>query len=151
MSGTLVVPCLRSQAKESVMSVSLEQRMAAVEAELAVIKAQLAGAATALPDVDIDGPHGDPVIRRDPPKWPGESFVGRNYSHCPPNYLESMAGFLQWKAKKEDAEPEKQKYARYSRLDAARALAWSKRNRANGPVATPEEAAAFDDAGDLPF
>lgn len=111
---------------------TLEERLSAVETELAAVKAQLASnaagrtAAATLPSVNIDNEHGDPVVRKDPPRWKGVTHVGSHYSMCPPGYLRELAGFLQWKAGKELAEG-KEKYSGYSMLDAARALAHADR------------------------
>ncbi len=150
------------------MSKSLEERVKALEAFQAKVErafGSAVGGAASLPSVDIDSQHGDPEVRKDPPKWNGESCVGRRYSECPIDYLESMAGFLQWKAGKNDAEAGKEKYAKYDRLDAARALAWVSRKKTEASrygtsghganakhTGTPEpvEAEFEDDAG-VPF
>lgn len=101
-------------------------------AEVAALKARLVSLEKGrtqkaeLPEVDIDGERGNPVVRKSPPRWKGEDCAGRHYSECPPDFLRSLAGFLQWKAGKNEAEG-KEKYAGYDRLDAARALAWAKR------------------------
>lgn len=108
----------------------IEARISALESELAVIKARLSAtpAPADLPAANIDDPkYGDPVVRKDPPRWNGESFAGRTFSTCSPDYLRNLAGFLQWRAGKEKADPAKEKYARYSLLDASRALAWAER------------------------
>jgi hypothetical protein len=115
------------------MSVSPEARLAELEARVGTLEARIRSlesgstSAATLPEVDIDGQHGDPVVRKDPKRWEGASFVGSPFSRCPPDYLRTMASFLQWRAGKERAEPAKAQYARYSMLDAARALAWAKR------------------------
>ncbi len=141
---------------------TFEDRIAAVEAELAVVKATVAAisankVAPPLPDVDIHGPHGDPEIRKDPPRWDGDSCVGLRYSECPCDYLDSLAGFLEWKAAKNDADPAKEKYARYDRLDAARAKKWSalkrdeaKRYGTTGHGASAKHTAPRDD-DEIPF
>lgn len=105
----------------------LKERLARVEATLR--QRTPAGPAT-LPDVDLDSEHGDPEIRRDPPKWEGRSYVGARMSQCPPDYLRSLSGFLQWKSRKNDEEG-KGKYAKYDLLDAARAIGWAKRNESS--------------------
>jgi hypothetical protein len=86
------------------------------------------------PDSDLDSQWGDPEVRKDSPQWlkmGGESYVGRRFSECPPDYLEALASFFDWKAGKDEAEgtPEKLKYAGYARKDAARARGWAKRDR----------------------
>ena len=110
---------------------TIEERVASVEGELVAMRAQLAAVtsravAPDLPEADIESEYGNPEIRKDPPRWKGESCVGRHYSECPADYLRSLAGLLQWKAKKND-EDGKEKYAGYDRRDAARALAWAAR------------------------
>jgi len=104
---------------------SLAARVAALEARL-VSAEKVRTAHAELPEVDIDSDRGNPVVRKDPPRWKGESFVGSPYSACSAEYLRALAGFLQWKAKKNDEEG-KEKYAGYDRLDAARALAHAAR------------------------
>lgn len=80
-------------------------------------------------DADLDGKYGNPEVRKNPPRWDGPSFEGKHYSECSAAFLESLAGFLAWKAGKDDAKgtEDGKKYARFSRLDAARALGWKKR------------------------
>ena len=86
------------------------------------------------PDSDLDSKYGDPSIRKDPPRWTGESFAGLTYSACSPEYLDELAIFLDWKAGKneEDGSPEKLKFAGYDRKDAARARGWAARKRNDG-------------------
>lgn len=130
-------------------------RLAAVEGKLTAMLAALGGGggavAGALPiasDADLDGDHGDPLIRgKDPKNWQGESFSGRHMSEASADYLDELAGLLEWKAKKEEADPAKSKYAKYSRADAARARGWARRKR-NGwrdPEASRLPPAVVDD------
>lgn len=89
-------------------------------------------------DFDLDSQYGNPEVRKDSPQWlklGGASYVGRRFSECPADYLESLASFFEWKAGKDEAEgtPEKLKYAGYARKDAGRARGWAKRNRENPP------------------
>lgn len=118
---------------------------------------------------DLDGKYGNPSVRKDPPKWGGVSCVGRSFSECPPEFLDSLAGFLDWRAEKEASDPAKEKYARYSRSDASRARGWAARIRSGWtpPKAAPApnfgtgvalggddgflSAGGFDEAGDIPF
>lgn len=151
-----------SDAPESRLA-SLEAKVSALEARLASLEAGRTGRAE-LPQVDIDDPqYGDPVVRRDPPRWKGASRKGDNFSRCPPDFLKALAAFLQWKAAKNDAEGEK-RYAGFARLDAARALAWAERNTAQEPKQAPlplsnapEDddgrwgGSSFGDDGDIPF
>lgn len=114
-----------------------------------------AAVASPEPEVDIDGPHGNPEIRRDPPKWAGESFAGRRYSDATPQYLRELAGFKEWSARKNDekaaaGDSSAEKYARYDRLDAARARKWALRieGQQGRPAPAPVEAVEPDD---VPF
>lgn len=124
---------------------TLEERVATLEAFVARLQGAIAGRAEASASgasepADIDGPHGDVVIRKDPPRWTGPSYAGSPMSRCSAEYLDAVAGFLDWRAEKEEAEG-KAKYAGYSRKDAARARAWAARLRAGWrPPAAPAEA-----------
>lgn len=102
-------------------------------------------------DADLDGPYGNPEIRRDPPRWSGETMVGRMYSDCPVAYLETLADFLVWKAGKNASVPDRAKYADYDRRDAARALGWADRNRAPAPLASGPSDGPDDGPDDVPF
>lgn len=112
---------------------------------------------------ELDSEHGDPIIRKDPPRWSGESFVGCHYSQTTPEYLDEVAGFKDWQASKNDGVEAKKKYAAYDRKDAARARGWAARMRAgwkpprangaagNGQAANDED---YDDGGygdEVPF
>lgn len=111
------------------------------------------------PASELDSQYGNPVVRKDPPKWHGGSHAGKPYSECPPDYLENLAGFLEWKAGKdtENGTEDGLKYAGYARKDAARARGWAQRNREK-PAPPPDlfgggEAEDIDFGGDdsLPF
>ena len=58
------------------------------------------GAGEALSDAQLDKAWADKKITKDPPKWTGPTQVNRTYSKAPVEWLESMAGFLDWKAQK---------------------------------------------------
>ena len=76
--------------------------------------------------VNIDGPHGDPVVKaKDPKDWTGEPMKGKRFSECPPDYLEMVASRLDFFASK-NTDMEKQKW---ELLDARRARAWAARLR----------------------
>ncbi len=80
------------------------------------------------PQVDLDGPHGDPVIKaKDPRDWSGEPMRGRRFSECPAAYLDMLADRYDYFAAKPDSEEKDRKYAR---LDGARARGWAARLRA---------------------
>lgn len=84
-------------------------------------------AAPQTPAVDLDGPHGDPVVKaKDPRNWTGETMKGRTFSQCPPAYLDQLADRYDFFAGKEDSSEKDRKYAR---LDGARARAWAARLR----------------------
>lgn len=109
-------------------------------------------------DDDLDGPYGDPAVRKDPPKWikeGGDSFAGQNMSACPSAYLISLAGFYDWQADKDDeAGARGETYTNKKtgaqvakdgglrRRDAARARGWARRN-ASAPAARPAAQPAF--------
>ena len=117
---------------------ALEARMLAAEARLAAIEGRAPTSASGgseagggvASDEDLDGPHGNPKVKKDPPRWRGQGFAGLCMSACTPEYLDVLAAFLDWRADREAEQSDKAKYARFSRLDAARARGWAKRIRA---------------------
>ncbi len=104
----------------------------------------MASGSTALPgvasDADLDGQYGNPEVKKNPPRWQGESCVGRRYSECPVEFLDEMAGFQSWAAGKEDAKAAAEsdeaakktaeKNAWYARQRAGYARGWAARLRA---------------------
>jgi hypothetical protein len=107
-------------------------------------------------DAELDGKFGDPVIRKDPPRWQGSSYEGRKYSATTPEYLDALAGFLEWKAAKNEEEGDvaRAKFIGIDRRDAKLARGWARRLRSKGttPVATPTgEQGGFDGDDDIPF
>lgn len=108
-------------------------------------KGDSVGAAIA-DDADLDSQYGDPVIRRDPKRWTGESYVGSKFSETTPEYLEEVASFKDWQAGKDAAAGDTKK-AGYNRKDAARARGWAKRLREGyrPPLGAPQQQADFGD------
>jgi hypothetical protein len=122
-------------------------------------------------DRELDGQYGDPEVRRDPSEkyWSGMSYAGKRLSECPPDYLDAFAKYRDSCAynSEKDGSEAKKKYARYDRLDAARARGWAARLRSGwkpktggGGVSqkplTDEDYgdSGFDDPGydpDIPF
>lgn len=103
----------------------------------ASLKALVALARQLLPPapVDLDGPHGDPIINAsDPRDWTGDTMKGRKFSECPPVYLDLWAQRLDYFAEKaaKDNEVTTSGNPRepYLRKDAARARGWAARIRA---------------------
>jgi hypothetical protein len=89
---------------------------------LVALKPESAGA----PDALLSGPHGDPIVKaKDPRDWTGEPMQGRQFSECPPEYLDMLAERYDYFASKE-TDDKKQKY---NLLDARRARAWAQRLR----------------------
>ena len=127
-------------------------RMATVStAKRETAAATVAGAMSPASDADLGGEHGDPIVKWDPKQWKGESFVGKRFSQCSPEYLDSVAGLCQWKAKKA---VEEGKDPKWPNLDGSRAMGGAARIRA-GWVA-PVDGASFgsdapDPEGDIPF
>ncbi|HET9797293.1 MAG TPA: hypothetical protein VFP90_04870 [Gemmatimonadaceae bacterium] len=115
------------------------------------------GVATA---AEMDSEYGDPLVKKDPGRWTGESFVGCHFSQTTPEYLDCMADLKDWMADKDDKTGAKDGRGRprshWSRKDARLCRGWAARLRAgwkpktNGATAPQEE---FDDAdGDeVPF
>lgn len=88
-------------------------------------------------DAALNGPYGDPIVKaKDPRDWSGDQMTGRNFSQCPPAYLDLLADRFDYFAGKEPDE----KKAGYNRLDAKRARGWAARLRSGWTA--PEPAAA---------
>ena len=93
-------------------------------------------------DAELDAKYGDPEIRKDPSRWEGASYVGRRYSQTEPAYLDSLAGFLAWKASKnqEEGDPARAKFIAFDRRDAKLARGWARRLRARAaPPPDPDD------------
>lgn len=130
-------------------------RLAAIEARLAAIEARGATTPAATQnapqapgrvatDRELDDPqYGDQIVRSDPKRWSGESFAGRRWSDCSPEFLDMLAGLYDWHAENERTTPGKERFARISESRAACARGWAKRIRSR--PATP------DDDSDVPF
>lgn len=122
------------------------ERLKRIEAKLS----QSSGGAFVADDRDLDGPHGNPAIKKDPKRWTGDSYAGCNYSDCPPEYLDVLAEFKDWQAgmdERKGTDDDKRK-AKFNRLDAARARGWAQRLRSGYKApAKPQEAG--DDS--IPF
>lgn len=112
--------------------------------------ATVAGTIGAAPDSDLDGEHGDPLVKWDPKKWTGESYVGKRFSQCSPEYLDSVAGLCKWRAKKA---VEEGKDPKWPNIDASRAIGWAARIRAGwvAPVGSDFGSDAADPEGEIPF
>lgn len=135
---------------KAAMVASVGASVAALGVKLATSGGAAGGVAS---DADLDSQHGDPIIRKDPPRWHGESFVGQHFSEATPEYLDDLASFKDWTASKNDETETKKKYAAYDRRDAARARGWAARMRAgwkpqqtNGAGAKQATDEEYDDA-----
>jgi hypothetical protein len=79
-------------------------------------------------DDDLDGQYGNPQIKFSPRSWSGENFTGKRFSETTAEFLDVFAETLQYSA--DNPKEGKEKYAKYSRVDAGRARAWARRLRA---------------------
>jgi hypothetical protein len=102
------------------MEADLEERLKRMEGKLDALLARMPK--PGLPKVDVSDPNNDPQVRKDPKNWQGDSYAGRQYSECPPDYLEMLGSLLEWMADKKDTDG-KSKWAAEDRLNAARAYA----------------------------
>jgi hypothetical protein len=112
-------------------------------------------------DSDLDGQHGDPTIRKDPPAkyWTGQSYVGAHMSECPAEYLDTLAkyydacAYMAQKTYAEETDPKKleykQKDIKYKPRDAGLARGWAKRMR-DGLVTRPAAASETLPSGQAP-
>lgn len=114
-----------------------------IDASLKVLVSRQGGVtAPAAERVDLDGPHGNPTVKaKDPRDWTGEPMKGRNFSECPPDYLDMLAERFDYFAGQEQ-DPKK---AKYNRLDAQRARGWAARIRSGAYTPQPVAAGGFED------
>ena len=113
----------------------MDPRLDDIIARLERIEALLRGSSApqVAEDSDLDSKYGDPEVRFIPQrmkeKW--GHLEGQSYSQCPVEFLEDLAGFLEWKAKKQEEGGEVtakgQPKATYTKRDAARARGWALR------------------------
>ena len=93
-----------------------------------------AAAPTVADDADLDSEWGNPTVRKNPPRWQGQDCAGLKYSDCPPDFLDTLAGLLDWQAGKADEKNETANNGKprslYLRKDAARARGHAARIRA---------------------
>lgn len=87
---------------------------------------------------ELDSQWGNPQIRKDPPRWSGESFAGCRFSECSPEYLDTVASFNDWRADQDDkagaVDAKGRPKSYFARKDAARARGWAARIRASQPA-----------------
>lgn len=114
-------------------------------------KAPSANGKSVASDSDLDSQYGNPEVRVDLKRWPKQSYKGRKYSECDPEFLDMLADFLDWSAgeskKKIDAgsqDSNEIKRAKFGPIDAARARGWAARIRKKGFVAPAQTAPADD-------
>jgi hypothetical protein len=144
------------------MGLTVEQRLAILEAEVRGLKAGTPIGSVVPVDLDHDK-YANFTVRKSPPNWlssGGHDYVGMSISETPPEFCEAMAEFLDWQASKDEAKnysytnaKGKQVFpAKFARLDAARSRAWAKRLRAEGRSSGRQlSIEPKDDADAIPF
>lgn len=150
---------------------SIEERLAAAEKEIATLKSIV----ESLRPVDVTGDkYADFTIRRCPPSWiesGGPDYTGQPISSTTPEFCDAIASFLDWTAVKDEAKNYSyvnQKGdtvfpAKFARKDAARARAFAVKmratpRRAEAPAPAPRRQAptqanlgdSYDDS-EIPF
>jgi hypothetical protein len=106
-----------------------------IDSSLKVLLRHFAAAApkAVASDRELDGTHGDPVLRFTVRDWTGPSYKGRRFSECPADLLDLVASSLDYFAQQAEQKNEQYKgkpIAPYKRSDAARARGWAARIRA---------------------
>ena len=94
-----------------------------------------APAAVVADDADLDGPHGDEVLKAKMPKdWTGIDYKGARMSECPSELLDIIASRCDYFAQQNDERDEKDGKGRpksyWDKLTAKRARGWAARKRA---------------------
>ncbi len=117
---------------------TVEQRLAALEAAVAALK-----------PVDISGDkYADLTVRRCPPSWlesGGPDYTGQPISSTTPEFLDALAGYLDWTAQKDEeknhsyinAKGDKVFPAPFARRDASRCRAFAAKMRADAAKGAP--------------
>ena len=77
-------------------------------------------------DHDLDGEHGDQLVKKDPTRYKGPPMAPRKMSQGTAEWLDSVAEFHTWRAGKCQEEG---KDPKWPLLDAARARGWAARIR----------------------
>lgn len=80
---------------------------------------------------DLDSEYGNFVVRRDPPRWKGDSFEGKRLSECTAPYLDALAEFKLWQLCREQERDtdDARKRVKYLQRDVARCRGWARRLR----------------------
>jgi hypothetical protein len=108
---------------------SMKLQLDAIDKRLSAVKKD--NVASTVSD-DLDGKYGNPKVFHKLKDW-DEDMKGRQYSECPSEFLLKLAGLLEWIANQQEAEEELTAQGKprcgYTRLDAARARGWAKRNQ----------------------
>lgn len=114
------------------------------------------------PKASLLDPHGNVIERsdrdvyKDPPLWikkGGQSYAGKKFSQCPPDFLRDVASFAEWKAGKDHEEKVLAKNGKpkwvYDCYEASAAAGWAKLIEEYGThdQTTPEPARSAFDVG----
>lgn len=101
------------------------------------------------PATDLDTPKGDFEVKKNPPRWQRESFVGKHLSECSVEFLDELASFITWQIEQDvvSEDPKQRDKVRWKRLDRGRVIGWAARLRAGWKVA----AAPAPKAEEAPF
>lgn len=93
------------------------------------------GGEDAASDRELDGPRGDPAVKKNPPRWNVDvngSFAGCTMSECTPEFLDTLAGFFDWQATKDEEVGKMHNgkpTAPWRRTDARLCRGWARRKR----------------------
>ena len=105
-------------------------------------------------DADLDSSYGNYVVKKNPPRWDANKdgdYAGKRLSECAPAFLDSLAGFCDWRGRQDDLKGEKtdkgQPKSYFAYRDGARARGWAKRIR-EGHAAVPPPAETRVPMGD---
>ncbi len=78
-------------------------------------------------DADLDGPHGDPIVKFLPRDWTGDEYRQQPFSATTPEFLDALAKAYDYFYQKKLAENDPK--AKWEALSAARARGWAQRLR----------------------
>jgi hypothetical protein len=93
-------------------------------------------------DADLDGTHGDPIVKFNPRDWTGDEFRQQPFSATTPEFLDLLAKAYDSFYAKKTAENDPK--AKWEALTAARARGWALRLRNGWKPKTPSHVPASD-------
>lgn len=144
----------RTETDVMTLLVSMDASLKSIDATLRSLLSQRRANAPkpVASDREMDGKHGDPVVKFTPKGWSGGEFKGLRFSLCPAKFLEMLADSFDYFAKKNDDAGNMTDRGTpkgdFDRRSAALARGWAKRvGERNGSLSGDVPAQSSEDLG----